>query len=58
MILLFMGGTCSGITAAIQAKRMGKDVVLVCPEEHLGGLTISGLGWTDTKDGKMHRRLV
>lgn len=48
--IVVYGGTCSGITAAIQAKRMGKSVVLVCPEEHLGGLTISGLGWTDTKD--------
>ena len=48
--IVVYGGTCSGITAAIQAKRMGKDVILVCPEEHLGGLTISGLGWTDTKD--------
>lgn len=48
--IVVYGGTCSGITAAIQAKRMGKSVALVCPEEHLGGLTISGLGWTDTKD--------
>jgi len=48
--IVVYGGTCSGITAAIQAKRMGKSVVLVCPETHLGGLTISGLGWTDTKD--------
>ncbi len=48
--IVVYGGTCSGITAAIQAKRMGKDVILVCPEEHLGGLTVSGLGWTDTKD--------
>ncbi len=48
--IVVYGGTCSGITAAIQAQRMGKSVVLVCPETHLGGLTISGLGWTDTKD--------
>jgi hypothetical protein len=48
--IVVYGGTCSGITAAIQAKRMGKSVILVCPETHLGGLTISGLGWTDTKD--------
>jgi hypothetical protein len=48
--IVVYGGTCSGITAAIQAERMGKSVVLVCPEEHIGGLTISGLGWTDTKD--------
>ncbi|MBN2063898.1 MAG: FAD-dependent oxidoreductase, partial [Sedimentisphaerales bacterium] len=48
--IVVYGGSCSGITAAIQAKRMGRSVVLLCPEEHVGGLTISGLGWTDTKD--------
>ncbi|NBS19097.1 MAG: FAD-dependent oxidoreductase, partial [Flavobacteriia bacterium] len=26
----------------------GKTVILVTPENHLGGLTASGLGWTDT----------
>ena len=26
---------------------MGKSVVLVAPEQHLGGLTTNGLGWTD-----------
>jgi hypothetical protein len=34
--------------AAIQAKKMGKSVVMVCPEKHLGGLTAGGLGFTDT----------
>ncbi len=48
--IVVYGGSCSGVTAAIQAKRMGRSVVLLCPEEHIGGLTISGLGWTDTKD--------
>ncbi len=41
------GGTSAGVSAAIQAKRMGKTVVLVCPEKHLGGMTSGGLGWTD-----------
>ena len=27
---------------------MGKSVVVVSPETHLGGLTSGGLGWTDT----------
>ena len=27
---------------------MGKSVVMVCPDKHLGGLTAGGLGWTDT----------
>ena len=41
------GGTSGGIIAAIQAKKSGHDVVLVSPTTHLGGLTTSGLGWTD-----------
>src|SRR6056297_2467318 len=46
--LVVYGGTSAGVTAAVQAKRMGKTVVIVCPDRHLGGLTSSGLGWTDT----------
>jgi arylsulfatase A-like enzyme len=46
--ILVYGCTAGGITAAIQAKRMGKAVVMVCPERHLGGLTAGGLGWTDS----------
>lgn len=42
------GGTSAGITAAIQVRRMGKSVVLIEPGRHLGGLTVSGLGMTDT----------
>lgn len=42
------GGTSGGVTAAVQAQRLGKSVVLVCPDKHLGGLSSGGLGWTDT----------
>jgi hypothetical protein len=42
------GGTSAGVVAAVQAARMGKDVVLVGPDVHLGGLSASGLGFTDT----------
>ncbi len=42
------GGTSAGVSAAVQASRMGQSVVLVAPEQHLGGLSSSGLGWTDT----------
>jgi hypothetical protein len=45
--IVVYGGTSGGITAAIQAAKMGKKVALVSPTEHLGGLTSSGLGWTD-----------
>ena len=42
------GGTSAGVIAAVQAKKMGKTVVLVGPDKHLGGLSSGGLGWTDT----------
>ncbi|RYD33633.1 MAG: FAD-dependent oxidoreductase, partial [Verrucomicrobiaceae bacterium] len=45
--IVVYGGTSGGITAAIQAAKMGKKVALVSPTAHLGGLTSSGLGWTD-----------
>ena len=46
--LVIYGGTSAAISAAIQARKMGKSVVVVSPEEHLGGLTSGGLGWTDS----------
>jgi hypothetical protein len=41
------GGTSAGVTAAIQARRMGKSAVIVAPKGKLGGVTSSGLGATD-----------
>ncbi len=41
------GGTSGGVVAAAQAAKSGKSVVLISPTAHLGGLTSSGLGWTD-----------
>lgn len=48
--LVVYGGTSAGVAAAVQASRMGRSVVLVAPERHLGGLSASGLGYTDTGD--------
>lgn len=45
--IVIYGATSAGIAAAIQAKRMGKSVVLIEPSNHLGGLTTGGLGQTD-----------
>jgi hypothetical protein len=42
------GGTSAGVIAAVQARRMGKSAVIVCPDRHLGGLSSGGLGFTDT----------
>ncbi|NHE58215.1 FAD-dependent oxidoreductase [Cyclobacterium plantarum] len=46
--VIIYGGTSGAITAAIQAKKMGKSVIVISPDTHLGGLTAGGLGWTDT----------
>ncbi|WP_439487765.1 FAD-dependent oxidoreductase [Algoriphagus sp.] len=46
--VIVYGGTSGAVTAAIQAKKMGKSVILVSPDTHLGGLSSGGLGWTDT----------
>ncbi len=46
--VVIYGGTSAAITAAVQANRMGKDAIIVCPDAHLGGLTSGGLGWTDS----------
>jgi hypothetical protein len=44
------GGTSAGVIAAVQAKRMGRSVIVVSPDKHLGGLSSGGLGFTDTGD--------
>lgn len=46
--IIVYGGTSAAITAAVQATRMGKSVIVVSPDKHLGGLSSSGLGFTDT----------
>ncbi len=46
--LVIYGGTAAAVTAAIQAKQMGKTVIIVSPDKHLGGLSSGGLGFTDT----------
>ena len=46
--VIIYGGTSAAVTAAVQTVRMGKTVIMVSPDTHLGGLTAGGLGWTDT----------
>ena len=46
--VIIYGGTSSAVIAAVQVAQMGKKVILVSPDKHLGGLTSGGLGWTDT----------
>ncbi len=45
--VVIYGGTAAGITAAIQAAKMNKKVVLIEPTGHLGGMSVEGLGGSD-----------
>ncbi|HEV3027206.1 MAG TPA: FAD-dependent oxidoreductase, partial [Planctomycetota bacterium] len=46
--MVVYGGNAAGVIAAVQAVKMGKRAVIVCPDRHLGGLSSGGLGFTDT----------
>ncbi len=46
--LAVFGATSAGVVAAVQARRMGKSVVLLEAGGHLGGLTTGGLSRTDS----------
>lgn len=46
------GGTPGGITAAIQAARLKKSVVLLEPTAHIGGMMSNGLTKTDASPRK------
>jgi len=46
--VIVYGGTSSAVTTAVQVARMGRSVIIVSPDKHLGGLSSSGLGYTDT----------
>ncbi len=41
--ICILGGSEAGFTAAIQAARMGKDVVLIEPTGHPGGMMVEGI---------------
>lgn len=45
--IIVYGDASGGVTAAVQAARMGKSAILVSQYGHLGGLTSSGLGFSD-----------
>lgn len=45
--VVIYGGTSAAVMAAVQCHRMGKSVVVVAPNKHLGGLSSGGLGFTD-----------
>ena len=51
--VVIYGGASAAVPAAVQIRRMGKTAVIVMPDRHLGGLTASGLGRTDSGDKRV-----
>ena len=45
--IVVYGDASGGVIAAVAAKKQGKSVILVSQYGHLGGLSSSGLGWTE-----------
>ncbi len=45
--VVIYGGTSAGVFAAYQVKKLGKSVVIIAPDGHIGGLSSGGLGATD-----------
>ncbi|MDD4922832.1 MAG: FAD-dependent oxidoreductase [Bacteroidales bacterium] len=45
--VIIYGGSSAAIMAAVQVKKMGQSVIVVSPDKHIGGLSSSGLGFTD-----------
>ena len=48
--LCIYGGTSGGVVGAVQAARMGRNVVIAEPGMHLGGMTSGGLSAVDIGD--------
>ncbi|MDR0609370.1 MAG: FAD-dependent oxidoreductase [Planctomycetaceae bacterium] len=46
--VVIYGGSGAAVTSAVQVKKMGLSVVIVSPDQHLGGLSSGGLGFTDS----------
>src|SRR6185312_16823494 len=55
--VVIYGATSAGVMAAVAAKQNGVSVILLSPEKHIGGLTSSGLGWTDIGNQDRYRTI-
>ena len=47
--IVVYGGTASAVIAAVQAKKMGKSVIVVSPDKHLGDWR--AVGWVSRTRG-------
>src|SRR5690554_1097351 len=47
--VVILGATPGGLAAAITAARLGRNVAVIEPQKHIGGMTTSGLGKSDVE---------
>lgn len=45
--IIIYGGTSAAVVAAVKASQLGHSVIMISPDQHLGGMSSSGLGYTD-----------
>jgi len=50
--IVIYGGSPSGLSAAVQATRLGSRVIVIEPYRHIGGMMAAGLTRTDLGDAK------
>ncbi|MFD1034800.1 FAD-dependent oxidoreductase [Sphingomonas hankookensis] len=46
--IVIYGCTAGGVIAAVESRRIGRSVTLVCRDRYVGGMTTNGLSWSDT----------
>lgn len=46
--IVIYGCTAGGVIAAVEGRRLGRSVTMVCRDVYLGGMTTNGLSWSDT----------
>jgi hypothetical protein len=42
--VIIYGGSSAAVIAAVQAKKLGKTVIIVSPAKHLGGIILGRIG--------------
>jgi thioredoxin reductase len=42
--VIIYGGSSAAVIAAVQAKKLGKTVIIVSPTKHLGGIILRRIG--------------
>ncbi len=53
-----LGGSCTGVFAAVRAARLGADVVIVEKQGHFGGTALATCTWHSLLDTAFEKRII